>query len=68
MVINTVVTESFEISNITFAENYQSAKEHRLDLFNKNIYTTLRLKPFLMSFFIQFTDFWSRSAKLITNF
>ena len=39
MVINTVVSESFEITNITFAENYQAAKQHRLDLFNTNAYT-----------------------------
>lgn len=39
MVINTIVTESFEISNITFAENYQSAKQHRLDIYNTNAYT-----------------------------
>jgi hypothetical protein len=39
MVVNTIVTESFEISNITFADNYQSARQHRLDIFNTNAYT-----------------------------
>lgn len=39
LVINTLVTEGFEITNIHFANNYQEAKNQRLDLFNSNKYT-----------------------------
>ena len=39
MVVNSIVTQGYEISNIVFAENYQSAKQHRLDIFNTNAYT-----------------------------
>lgn len=39
MCIHTIVTEGFEITNINFANNYQEAKAHRLDIFNSNHYT-----------------------------
>ncbi len=39
MVVNTIVTEGFEISNISFASNYQTAKEKRLDIFSSNTYS-----------------------------
>lgn len=39
MIINTIVTEGFEISNINFAKDYQTAKASRLDIFGTNNYT-----------------------------
>lgn len=39
MVVNTIVTEGFEITNINFAKSYEEAKASRLDIFNSNQYT-----------------------------
>jgi hypothetical protein len=39
MVINTIVTEGFEITGINFATNYEAAKKSRLDIFNNSQYT-----------------------------
>jgi hypothetical protein len=39
MIINTIVTEGFEISNINFAKDYEAAKASRLDIFGTNNYT-----------------------------
>ena len=39
MIINTIVTEGFEISNINFAKDYEAAKATRLDIFGTNNYT-----------------------------
>jgi len=39
MMISTVVTDGFEISNISFAESYAKARSGRFDIFNSNQYT-----------------------------
>ena len=39
MVINTIVTEGFEITSMNFAPNYEAAKKNRLDIFTTNQYT-----------------------------
>lgn len=39
MVIQTIVTEGFEITSINFSANYEAAKKSRLDIFNSNHYT-----------------------------
>ncbi len=39
MVINTIVTEGFEITNIAFSDSYAKAKANRFDIFSSNQYT-----------------------------
>jgi hypothetical protein len=39
LVINTIVTEGFEITNMNFAVDYAAAKKNRLDIFASNNYT-----------------------------
>ena len=39
MVVNTIVTEGFEISSINFSQSYEAAKKHRTDIFDTNNYT-----------------------------
>jgi len=39
MVINTIVSEGFEISSILFTESYAKAKATRFDIFGSNQYT-----------------------------
>jgi hypothetical protein len=39
MVVNAIVTEGFEITNVTFAESPAAAKKQRLDIFSTNTYT-----------------------------
>lgn len=37
--INTVVSQGFEIASISFASNYEEAKKARLDVFTSNVYS-----------------------------
>ena len=39
LIINTVVSQGFEIANISFAPNYEEAKKARLDVFTTNVYS-----------------------------
>ena len=39
MTVNTIVTDGFEITSVTFASNYAEAKKNRLDIFTSNSYT-----------------------------
>jgi len=39
MTVNTIVTDGFEITSVTFAPTYAEAKKHRLDIFTSNTYT-----------------------------
>ena len=39
MVINTVVTQGFEVTSLHFSPTYAEAKRTRMDIFNSNTYT-----------------------------
>jgi len=39
LLINTVVSQGFEIANISFAGSYEEAKKNRLDVFTNNVYS-----------------------------
>ena len=39
MVINTVVTQGFEVTSLHFSASYAEARKTRMDIFNSNSYT-----------------------------
>ena len=39
MVVNTIVTQGFEVTNVLFKPNYEEAKNSRLDIFSGTSYT-----------------------------
>lgn len=39
MVVNSIVTQGFEVTNVLFKPNYEEAKKSRLDIFSGSSYT-----------------------------